>query len=235
MPLARKLLDERWDAQMTRGGVRKSTSRFLMRSLLTVLLLAVAYFIGRVGLADFLRLEPTTYIDHVKEGKVRLSMEKLAQARTRLILVGHIDSTNPIVPEYLAQIAYIRAGYSGFDKELQRGYLREALDEYDSAIRLRPNSGYLWAGSMTVMYQLRSLETAADAQELTVVPADSDTQWRQMMVAMKHAIQLAPWERGVLAQVIVVGTKYYSVLSDKERQLFDSAKRNAVSLKVVVG
>lgn len=219
---------------MTLGGVRKSPSRFLMRSLLTVLLLAVAYFIGRVGLADFLRLEPTTYIDHVKEGKVRLSMEKLAQARTRLVLVERIDSSNPIIPEYLAQIAYFRAGYSGFDKELQRAYLREALEEYDSAIRLRPNSGYLWAGSMTVMHQLRSLDESADAQGLTV-KLESDAQWHQMMVAMKHAIQLAPWERGVLAQVIMVGTKYYSVLSEEEMQLFDSAKRNAVSLKVVVG
>lgn len=208
---------------------QRGPARFLIKSFLTVVLLAVAFFIGRVGLADFLRLEPTTYIDQLNQGKARLSMERLARSRERLLLVRHIDAKNPIIPEYLAQVSYIRAGYSGFDKELQRNYLHDALREYGLALELRPNSGYLWAGKMTVMHLLATL------QDKTVASVTSDPQWEQMMAAMKHAIQLAPWERGVLRQILVVGSKYYPVLGDEERQLFDSAKRNAVLLGLEVG
>lgn len=217
-----------------RSGRGDSVLGILIKLGLTVLLLAVVFFIGRVGLADFLRLESTSYIDKVNEGQVRLSMERLEKSRQRLLLAGRIDADNPVIPEYLAQIAYIRASYSDANKELQRGYLNEALTQYQLALRLRPNSGYLWAGEMAVIHLLMSSDEVAGAEGAPMIPATSAPQWKQMMVAMKHAIQLAPWEPGVLTQVVAVGNKYYPVLGSGEKQLFDSAKRNAGSLGLVV-
>lgn len=219
---------------MIRIAGRKSLVQSLVNLVLTLVLLIVVVFIGRVGVADFLRLEATTYIDKFNEGQVRPSMEQLAKARQRLLLVRSIDPGNPVVPEYLAQVSYIRAAHSGMDKALQRGYLNDALREYQLALGLRPNSGYLWAGKMTVMQLLMSLDESDGAEDKPAMPTALGSDWVQMMEAMKHAIQLAPWEPGVLRQVMVVGGKYSSALGDEERQLFDFAKRNAVFLKLVV-
>lgn len=217
---------------MNRADGTGHRGQLLVKLGLTLMLLVVVVFIGRVGVADFLRLEATTYVDKFNEGRVRPSMERLAKARERLLLARRVDPNNPIIPEYLAQISYIRAAHSSMDKESQRGYLNDALREYQQALALRPNSGYLWAGEMTVIHLLMTLDEHAEDQP--IIPTAGDSQWRQLVLAMGHAIQLAPWEPGVLRQVLVVGNRYYPALSRDERQLFDFAKRNAVNLKLVV-
>ncbi|WP_035384809.1 hypothetical protein [Ferriphaselus sp. R-1] len=215
-------------------GGSKGLVQFSVKLVLTLVLLAVVVFIGRVGVADFLRLEATTYIDKFNEGRIRLSMEQLAKARQRLLLVRSIDPGNPVVPEYLAQVSYIRAAHSGINKELQREYLSDALREYQLALGLRPNSGYLWAGKMTVMQLLMSLDETVGPEGRPAMPTGFGPNWVQMMAAMKHAIQLAPWEPGVLRQIMFIGDKYSLVLAGEDRQLFDLAKRNAVLLKLAV-
>lgn len=217
---------------MNRADGTSHRGQLLIKLVLTLMMVGVVAFIGRIGLADFLRLEATTYVDKFNEGRVRPSMERLAKARERLLLARRMDSGNPIIPEYLAQISYIRAAHSSIDKELQQGYLNDALREYQQALSLRPNSGYLWAGEMTVIHLLMTLDEPAENQ--LIMPTAGDPQWRQLVRAMGHSIQLSPWEPGVLRQVVAVGSRYYPALAVEERQLFDSAKRNAELLKLVV-
>lgn len=166
----------------------------LFKSAVTLVLLFFLAWAERPALGDFLRLEPTADIDAMKAGNVPFSLDNLARDDERLALVARIDPTNPVVPEYQAQIALIQARVARLDPLQSAGYLALALDDYRHALALRPNSGYLWAGRMTAASAL------SQAQDIPVPALRAEA-----LQAMVHAVTLAPWEDAVLREVVSTG------------------------------
>ncbi len=193
----------------------------LIRVAMTAGLVLLIIELSRIGLADFMRLGPGAYLDSIRAANALPSPGKLLGARERLLVARALDRDNPIIPEYLGQIAFYRATLSPSDAKLQQKYLSEALESYEAALALRPNSGYLWASLMLTRQALLGLTQVYDVAGV--------------LDAMRHAAQLAPWEPGIIEQVIWVGTMHYAELSPQERDIVDGAWARArkLGLKLV--
>lgn len=171
---------------------------FLIKIILTLVVLTFLYWLTRVGVADFIRLRPCLYIDSLGKGSVQLNPVTLDQSRELLLLAHTWDPQNPVVPEYLAQTDFILARMLGFNPAMQANFLRKAIVNYDLATALRPNSAYLWAARMTTGNWLlqvnRQLALPVDRVELARVE-----------FSLKRAAVLDPWNPSVLRQVVTVG------------------------------
>jgi len=112
---------------------------------------------------------------------------------------------------------------------LQAKFIHEAIDYFDIAIALRPNSAYLWAGRMTAGSMLLEINAKSGrdkqfaAQELSMIAT-----------ALRHAGELGPWEPNVLTQMVRVGRLNYAVLSPEARVLVDSAVARAGKLTLTI-
>lgn len=201
----------------------------LKKSILTILILAGLMYVGRIGIADFLRQAPTAYVDSVQKRLIKLQPSELVISRERLIEARSWDPANPLIPEYLGQIALMRSQLVSFSPRLQLIFLREAIGEFDISIGLRPNSAFLWAARMTAgSWLLESSDKlgrddALAARELLAIS-----------MAMHRAIVLAPWDPSVLQQIARVGGRYYAELSPDTRVIVDTALVRAKSLKLKV-
>ncbi len=187
-------------------------------------LLMIEFF--RIGLADFMRLESGAYLDAVRVANARPSPVKLAEARERLLDARKLDPGNPIIPEYLGQISFYRGALSFSDAQLQQEYFMDALENYEAAIMLRPNSGYLWASLMLTRQALLAPSLrVSEFPKRTALAGDREISG--VADAMRHAAQLAPWEPGIIEQIIWVGTRHYAELSEQDRVIVDSASAKA--------
>ncbi|MDX8379271.1 MAG: hypothetical protein R8K48_04385 [Gallionella sp.] len=188
----------------------------LIKIILTLLIFSAMVFMARVGVADFMRLRPCVYVDGLANGTVRLDPTALDHARKLLLLARSWDANNPVIPEYLGQIDFRLAQLVHFSPTMQATFLRRAIAEYDSALTLRPNSAYLWAGRMTLgsgLLQIKALSpVATQPSELTLIGH-----------AMQRAALLDPWNPTVLKQIVTVGTLYYKAFSSKDQLIVDAA------------
>lgn len=188
---------------------QRRTGIYLRVAMTLVSALLMFEFI-RLGLADFMRLQPGAYLDAIRSSNLRPSHSELEQARKRLVVARRLDPANPVIEEYLGQAAFYDAALAGPQGDAQQCYLAEALQRYRQAIRLRPNSGYLWASLMLTRYAMLGGHPAAE-------------QLGELAEAMRHAAQLAPWEPGVVEQIVWVGVPLYRELPAQERGLVDAA------------
>jgi hypothetical protein len=201
----------------------------IIKLLFTLLLVSGMVYLAKIGVADFLRLEPTAYVEDVQKGIERPGAARLLEARDRLLSARSWDMGNPLIPEYLGQIAIIRAQLISLSPMLQEKLFREAVEDFDAALLLRPNSAYLWADRMTAGSLLLEAneKTTADTklveQELPVIS-----------IAMRHATDLGPWEPKVLAQVVRVGRLRYESFSDETRALVVEAVVRADKLHLKI-
>lgn len=178
-------------------------------------------------MADFLRLEPCSYIDAVQKRTVRVDPVILNKSRERLLLARTWDAGNPIIPEYLGQIAFIRAQLISLSPTVQAIFLREAIEHFDSAIVLRPNSAHLWAARMSDGSFL--LETKARLGRNETLVDDEFSVTRQ---ALRRAAELGPWEPSVLQQIVRVGNLRYREFSPEEREVIDGVVVRAKQLRL---
>lgn len=201
----------------------------LMKIVVTLLLLFALFFLTKVGVADFLRLAPCAYIDAVHKGSERVKPTELLESRERLLLARSWDSSNPLIPEYLGQIAIIRAQLISFSPFIQSKFLRDAISEFETAIELRPNSAYLWADRVTAGSALLEAN-AKQVSDAEMIP--------QELIAISHAYlrasELGPWEPKVLSQLVRVGTLRYKEFTPEVKKLVDDAitRANKLSIKV---
>lgn len=197
----------------------------LKKAVFTLLLLPAVIYLSRVGVADYLRLEPCAYLNAVINGQVRLDPVELDKSRVRLQLAQSWDGSNPEIVEYLGQTNVMLAQLSAFIPELQASYLRKAIADFELAIQLRPNSSYLWAGRMTAGSMLLDAcaRTGGD-------PALLRVELPKIVHAMHRAAVLGPWEPQVLTQIVRVGRVRYEQLSPQARAMVDEANARAGKL-----
>lgn len=196
---------------------------------LTLLIVPALLWLARAGIADFLLLEPVAYIESVRTGKTRPVAIDLSSARERLMLARSWDASNPLVPEYLGQLAIIRAQLVTLSPRLQSEFFRAAVDEFNAGIALRPNSAYLWADRMTAGSAW--LEACSRAGLDTGVPGRELSEIAQ---ALRRASFLGPWESKVLEQIVRVGKLRYDEFSPEDRVLIDSAQVRAQKIGVKI-
>lgn len=180
---------------------------------LAMLVLGLVYTLGRVGLADFLRLPATTFIDEVQAGRQRPSPVQLNRAQEGLERSARIDPDNPLLPEYLGHVFFQRARLADGLPRLRQGYLEYARNHYREALALRPNSAYLWATLALCDHVL--LDQSPDSQR--TVLAD------ELSRAIANAMHLGPWEPYVMDTVARVGQARRDLLSAKARRSVDQA------------
>lgn len=201
----------------------------LKKIVVTLLLLPALVYLTRVGVADFLRLEPCAYIEAVQKRTVRLDPAKLVRSRERLLLARSWDSGNPIIPEYLGQIAFMRAHLISLSPIVQAVFLHEAIVHFQNAIELRPDSAFLWADRMTAGSLLLEnyARTGGDGDLV-------ENELSAIRIAFRHAAELGPWEPQVLIQLVKVGTLRYMEFSPEERVLVDGAvaREKQLNLKI---
>lgn len=200
----------------------------LKKVVLTLLLLPAMIYMTRAGIADFLRLEPCTYLEAVQLGTVPLDPAGLASSRERLLLARSWDAGNPIIPEFLGQIALMRTQLAGFSPRLQMIFLNEAIDDFQTAIRLRPNSAYLWAARMSAGSMMIAANERLERNDALV-----EHELSAIKFALRRAGELGPWEPSVLQQMVRVGTLHYTELSPEERAIVDGAVARAKQLKIL--
>ena len=178
-------------------------------------------------MADFLRLEPCAYVDAVQKGTVRVDPLALNRSRERLLLARTWDAGNPIIPEYLGQIAFIRAQLISLSPSVQAVFLREAIGYFDLAISLRPNSAHLWAARMSAGSFLLETHARLGGGEALV-----DDELSVIRKALRRAAKLGPWEPSVLQQIVGVGNLRYREFSPEERGVIDGAVARAKQLRL---
>lgn len=206
-----------------------SRKGLLIKILFTLLLLPASVYLARAGIADFLRLEPCAYLEAVKNGKERLVPARLMVARERLLLARSWDAGNPLIPEYLGQIAVIRAQLISLSPALQGDFFREAIADFDEAIALRPNSAILWADRVTAGSAL--LEANARAvRDAQLVEAEMPL----LSFAFRRACELGPWEPEALSQLMRVGALRHQEFSPEMREVVEAAivRARKLGLKV---
>ena len=224
MDLRPSSVNRRMPRNIPAPRVRRSGVRWL---LVAVALVAAVESL-RAGVADFLRLQPCTYLDHVQRAGARPDPAILGAARDRLELARTVDPGNPVIHEYLAIVYFHRAHLVAGDPALRRGYLESARTYYEAALALRPHSGYLWAGIMAVhaaLLQAQPSGGVAGAAE----HVDEDG-LGHLGVALRHALRLAPWEPQVLKAVATTGRLHYAALGSVERDMVDEARRRLTRL-----
>jgi tetratricopeptide (TPR) repeat protein len=181
-------------------------------------------------LADFLRLEPCTYLDGLRIANANPSPVKLEEARQRLLFAQKVDPDNPIIPEYLGQVYFYRANFSSFDVQLKREFLERALENFEASIRIRPNSGYLWSSEMITRQSLMDIDAPSLAGTSAVASATPMANLDTLLVSLRHAAQLTPWEPSVVEQVIQVGKIHYTELNTNDQAIVDMAIKRAAQL-----
>lgn len=199
----------------------------LIKMVITSLILSATVYLSRVGMAEFIRLRPCAYIDALNEGKVVLDPVELDRSRVLLLEAKSWDESNPVVHEYLAQTDFQLAKLVVFSPVMQENFLRNALQNLDAAIALRPNSAYLWAARMTMGSWLLELKEkmneTAEKNELAGIEH-----------ALKRAAVLDPWEPSVLLQIIKVGKLRYKTLLPENQILVDQAVTRAKHLNIII-
>ncbi len=206
----------------------------LLRWLLTAGIAFLALELSRAGIADFLRLEPCAYLDSIQASPKPPDPARLGAMRDRLVLAGKFDPDNPIIQEYLGIVYFHRAVIAVNDVPLRIGHLETARDHYKKALALRPNSGYLWAGMAVIsgaLLESRPLKSSMSASGAEGAMAND---LRDLKQALTYATRLAPWEPGVLSNVIKTGRLHYSAFGSGERRLVDDAERRARDIKLTV-
>lgn len=198
------------------------------RLLLTAILLPGLYFLFKVGVADFLRLAPCSYVESVQHGQ-KLYPVELVSARQQLLLAREWDPDNPIVPEFLAQIALIRARLVSFSPQLQIVFLNEAIAELRRAITLRPHLPHLWVARMTAGSWLIEANARGEVASDLV-----KSELLTMGEAMQRAFLLGPSEPAVLQQIAVVGRLHYAELSVADRAIVEQAVARAKLLNLKI-
>ncbi|MDD2720002.1 MAG: hypothetical protein PHH47_01685 [Gallionella sp.] len=196
--------------------------------LVTLLVLPGFVFLVKAGVADFLRLAPCSYIESIQHG-ARIYPTELFAAREQLLSARQWDASNPIVPEFLAQIALIRYRLVSFSPKLQEMFLNEAIDELQRAIELRPNLPHLWAARMTAASWLIASNARGVVDEALV-----KRELAAISIALHQAYVLAPSEPMVLQQIAVVGRLHYSELSVEDRDVIDGAVEQAGKLNLKI-
>lgn len=201
----------------------------LKKIILSLLVVPAVIYLARVGVADFLRLAPTTYIDSVQKGEVRPVPIDLVKSRDQLLRAQSWDKSNPLIPEYLGQVAFVRAQLIGFSPAVQAIFLREAVHYFQIATDLRPNSATLWADRMTAGSWLMQINAKLGLHDQNV-----QAELAIIQTAMCRASVLAPWEPSVLRQVIGVGQLRYFELTPEVRSIVDAAVSRAKQLNIIV-
>lgn len=192
-------------------------SLLFRKILLALIVLPGMVFLARAGVADFMRLAPCSYVESIQHGG-RIYPAELLAAREQLQLAREWDPDNPIVPEFLAQIALIRCRLVSFSPKLQAMLLNEAIAELQRAIELRPNLPHLWAARMTAGSWLIAANARGVNDEALV-----RRELSAISVAMGRAHVLGPSEPAVLQQIVLVGRERYPDLSPQERVIVDRA------------
>lgn len=200
------------------------------RWLLTAGIVLLVFNLSRAGIADFLRLEPCAYLDRVQVSAKRPDPARLGAARDRLELARKFDPDNPIIHEYLGIVYFHRAGIVASDLPLRIGYLETARNYYETALALRPNSGYLWAGMIAIRGALLDSRLSPSAQPADDAARTGMDDLHGLGQALQHATRLAPWEAPVLNIVMKTGKLHYKVLGPAERSIVDAASRRAKEL-----
>ena len=200
-------------------------TKLSLKIVLTFLLLSALFWLAKVGIADFLRLGPCRYIEDVQKGKERLVPAQLLLLREQLLTARSWDPSNPLIPEYLGQFEIIRAQLISSSPILQAKYFRVAIVDFEAAIAVRPNSAFLWADRMTAGSLLLEANEKAGLNNPFAAHELSE-----IVIALRRATELGPWEPEVLEQVIRVGKLRYQALSPDVRLLVDSAIARANKL-----
>lgn len=201
------------------------------RIVVTLMVLLFAVYLVKVGAAEFLRLEPCAYLDRVREMNQRPKPVELAKATERLLFAQKMHDGNPVIAEYLALATFYRATLSGFDSGLQHDYFAQSMARYQAALKLRPNSGYLWAAVLLTQHAL--IETAKAVQvEAGQEPSVTMADRQNLSLALTRSAQLAPLEKPVVRQIVRIGRLHYAEITDADRKLVDAAIVTTGKLKL---
>lgn len=185
----------------------------------------VALELGRIGIADFLRLDPCAYLDFVQATARRPDPTVLGRARDRLELAKRIDPDNPVIHEYLAVVYVHRAKLVANDLPLHVAYLERADADYVQALGLRPTSAYLWAGLSVVRGALLAARTRRGGAASELAQPRTALQY-----AMRRAIALAAYEPAVLASIADIGASFRAVLDEDVVRGVDDMERRLRSV-----
>jgi len=204
-------------------------SELLLKLIVTTLLLSSLVYLAKVGIADFLRLEPCAYVDANAKGVRPFDPVELDKARTRLQLAKSWDASNPVVPEYLGQTDFTMAQLLAFSPVLQVNFLRAAIVNFDAAIALRPYSAYLWAARMTMGNWLLEIN-----EKLGIAGSSEANELEVITISMRRAAILDPWNPSVLQQIIKFGKSRYKQLTVADQVVIDEARNRAKRLNLSI-
>lgn len=198
-----------------------------IKILLTILLVSAMFCLGKIGVADFLLLAPRAYVEAVQSGRERLDPAELVKARGRLLSAYSWDKRNPVIPEFLGHIAFIRASLFRNSPVLQSFFLKEAIFYFDAALAVRPNSAILWGNRMVIASEYIDAQSAQGGNSSVV-----QSEWAKMSMALRRAAILAPWDISVINQLVKIGKLRYPQLSLEDRRTVDEAIRKMSQLNL---
>ncbi len=204
-------------------------TQLLLKVVVTLLILPSLFYLAKVGIADFSRLEPCAYVDANAMDRRSFNGIDLDKARARLLLAKSWDTSNPVIPEYLGQTDFKLAQLLAFSPVMQANFLRSAIVNFDAAIALRPYSAYLWASRMTMGNWLLEIDA-----KLGVAASNDNSELDVSIDAMRRAALLDPWNPSVLQQIIKFGSVRYSLLSVADQVVVDEAKNRAKRLNISI-
>lgn len=166
----------------------KPTPGKLIALLLIPVLLYLAYIAGSRSLADIYARPVMTRLSHWEQGKVQLGEADWASAQEKLARALKLDPTNPELLLWMGLA--IEGPYRSWFSDPEEGEVarQQAAAYYRQSIQLQPTWPYAWADLATVKYR------AGEVDE-------------ELFEAMQTAIQLGPYETGVLSrlrQIIIV-------------------------------
>lgn len=192
----------------------------LPRLALTAALLTMAWFAGRQALGDLLVQGPRVDLMRMLSRPGPVDPAVLRRERDDLVAAARLDPSNPQAREFLGQIDALRAAQAGTDAARRRVLVDLALGDYAEALRLRPNSPYLWSARMQLLEQAAMLRPLSDAE----VGA--------FRVAMRRTVDFGPWEPELLQQVVAAGQVMEPALDDPARGAAATAAAHLLRLGI---
>lgn len=202
-------------------------SGFLLKILVTLLIMPPLVYLAEAGIADFLRLRACNYIDSLRSG-AHLDPVELDRSREYLLKAHRWDASNPVITEYLAQTDFSIAQLVPFSPVMQANFLHNAISNLDMAIASRPNSAYLSAARMTMGSWLLEIRSGLGAHSTL-----DDIELLRIQFELRRAAQLDPWEPSVLLQIVKVGKFRYREFPLVDQVIIDQAIARAVQLKLI--
>lgn len=193
----------RSSASPRRAGFSRPASRLVAAALLAVLL-PVAWFAGKRGLADVVAQEPRHEMERWQSGKSVPDKIRLDAMQAALDRALALDPRNPKLLEELALFRAARlGGRYNHDPEVREAR-RQALAGLRQALEQRPTFGDAWFNLALIKFRLGEID-------------------REFSQSLQQAMRLSPWEPTVQLRAIELGLANWQALADPLREALKQA------------